>query len=191
MRKLIIDIETKNTFEDINSRDPAGLDIALLVVYDFITNSYQSYDEGKLKDLWPLVEKSDMIIGFNSLNFDIPLLNKYYPGDLTKLKNLDLLEEVRKAIGRRVSLNALAVGTLGREKSGDGLEAVRWWREGKFQKIFDYCKEDVRLTKDLYEFALINGYLKYKLIADVYQFPIDTSEWEKGGQTSINYTLPF
>ena len=72
-----------------------------------------------------------MLIGFNSDHFDIPLLNKYYPGDLTKIKSLDLLVEVKRSLGRRLRLDTIAEATLGMKKSGHGLEATRWWKEGK------------------------------------------------------------
>lgn len=191
MNRIVLDIETKNTFQDVGSRDPRALDISLLVIYDFADGQYKSFLVTDLKRLWPIFEKSDMIIGFNSDSFDIPLLNKYYPGDLTKLYSLDLLEEVRKSMGRRVPLDALAAGTLGTNKTGKGLEAVSWWRNGEIDKIRKYCEEDVKITKELYEYALKHQALKYKLLNEVYTFPVDTGKWQASQRARLNYTLPF
>ena len=87
MRKIVFDIETKNFFQDVGKNDPALLDIALVAIHDSLTDSYSSYLEEELPKLWPIIERADMLIGFNSDHFDIPLLNKHYPGDLTKIRN--------------------------------------------------------------------------------------------------------
>src|SRR3989339_1815139 len=127
MRKIVLDIETKNFFNDVGKNDPTLLDIALVAIYDSLTDSYYSYVEEELPKLWPILERADMLIGFNSDHFDIPLLNKYYPGDLSKIKSLDLLKEVRASLGRRIKLDDLAEATLGKKKIGHGLEATVWW----------------------------------------------------------------
>ena len=180
MRKVVFDVETKNTFQEVGSGDPAALDISLLVVYDYHSNKYLTYKEEDFKDLWKLLENTDLIIGYNSDHFDLPLLNKYYPGDLKAIKSLDLLAEIKKSYGKRMSLDAVAAGTLGTSKIGHGLQAVTWWKEGKIDKIQKYCEEDVKITKQVYEYALKNGLLKYKEINKVYEFPIDTSKLSIG-----------
>jgi len=191
MKKVVLDIETQNTFNEVGSRDPLALSISLLVVYDYTTDKYYSFLENELSQLWRLLENADMIIGYNSDYFDIPLLNKYYPGDLTKIKSLDLLAEIKKSINKRISLDSVAAGTLGTRKIAKGLEAVAWWKQGEIEKIRKYCQEDVKITKDIYDFAMKNQYLRYQVMNDVQRFPIDTANWEKPKQTSINYTLPF
>ena len=100
MRKIVFDIETKNFFNDVGKNDPSLLDIALVAIHDSETDSYSSYLEDELVKLWPILERADMLIGFNSDHFDIPLLNKYYPGDLTKIKSLDILKEIKDSYGR-------------------------------------------------------------------------------------------
>src|SRR3989344_8155252 len=102
MRKIVFDIETKNFFDTVPGNDSAKLDIALVAIYDSLTDTYSSYLEEELTKLWPIIEQADMLIGYNSDPFDIPLLNKYYPGDLSKIKSLDLLVEVKKALGGRL-----------------------------------------------------------------------------------------
>src|SRR3989344_4912134 len=128
MRKIVFDIETRNLFHDVGKADPRLLDIAIVAIYDSETDSYSSYLSEELNKLWPILERTDMIIGFTSEHFDMPLLNKYYPGDLTKIKHLDILKEIKSAYGRRMKLDQLAEGTLKTNKSGNGFDAVKWWR---------------------------------------------------------------
>jgi DEAD/DEAH box helicase domain-containing protein len=133
-----------------------------------------------------------MLVGYNSDHFDIPLLNKYYPGDLTKLKSLDLLVEIKGALGRRLRLDTIAEATLGAKKSGHGLQAVEWWRDGKGDLVRTYCEDDVRLTKELYDYALKNGKLKYKDFGETRTIKLDTSSWEVlEEQAALTHTLPF
>src|SRR3989344_9006337 len=159
MRKIVFDIETKNFFHDIGSNDPAKLDIALVAIHDSENDSYSSYLESELGKLWPILERARMLICFNSEHFDIPLLNKYYPGDLTKIKNLDILKEIRNVYGRRMKLDQLAEGTLNKNKSGMGADAMNWWKSGDVERVRAYCIDDVKLTKELYDYALLNNKL--------------------------------
>ena len=191
MKKIIFDIETRNIFEDVGKADPTLLDLSVVCAYDSETGDYLAYTQEELPNLWPILEKADMLIGYNSDHFDIPILNKYYPGDLTRIKSLDILKEIKNSLGRRIRLDLVAEGTLGRKKMGNGLEAVVWWKNGEIDKIKKYCIEDVKITKELYEYALKNGVLKYKDLSETREIKLDTSKWEEKENTSINHTLPF
>lgn len=191
MRKIVFDIETKNTFQEAGSNNPADLDISVVCIYDYEKDKYDSYLEKDFKNLWPIIEKADMLIGFNSEHFDTPLLNKYYPGDLTKIKSLDILKEIKNSLGRRIKLDTIAEATLGKKKIGHGLEAITWWKNGEIDKIIKYCLEDVKITKEVYEYALKNGLLKYKDGNELKDIKLDTSHWEKEDSSSITHTLPF
>jgi DEAD/DEAH box helicase domain-containing protein len=191
MRKIVFDIETSNLFQDVASNDPAALDMSVCCIYDYETDKYSSFTKETLGELWPIFEKADMLIGFNSDHFDIPILNKYYSGDLTKIKSLDLLKEVKNSLGRRIKLDTIAEATLGKNKSGHGLEAVVWWRNGEKQKVIDYCTQDVKITKDVYEYALKNKLLKYQDGKTIKDIKLDTSNWDKKDATAMTFTLPF
>src|ERR1700722_5055268 len=164
MRKITFDIETKNTFQDAGSNDPAALDISVVCIHDSGdpekgiaptgNNGISSFLQADFPKLWPILEQADMLITFNGDHFDIPLLNKYYSGDLTKIKSLDLLVEVRNSLGRRIKLDSIAEATLGVKKSGHGLDAIVWWQKGEVDKIIKYCIDDVKLTKEIYDYAL-------------------------------------
>jgi DEAD/DEAH box helicase domain-containing protein len=191
MRKIVFDIETRNIFQDVGKNDPTLLDISLVGVWDSETNKYTSYLQEELNQLWPIIEKADVLIGYNSDHFDIPLLNKYYPGDLTKIKSIDLLKEIKNSVGRRFKLDHIAEGTLGTNKSGHGLQAITWWKQGEIDKIREYCLDDVKITKKLYDYALKNGKLKYKDGGKAVAIPLNTSTWETMSDNSLTHTLPF
>ena len=194
MRKIIFDIETTNYFSDVGKNEPAALDLAVVCLYDSADDSYKSFTQEQLPKLWPILEKADLLIGFNSEHFDIPLLNKYYSGALSKIRGVDLLKEVKKVLGRRIKLDTLAEATLGRKKTGEGTESVRWWRAGEVEKVIKYCIEDVRITKELYEYTLRHGHLKYRDMKIIKEIPLDTSNWEKIAETDthkLTHTLPF
>ncbi len=191
MKKIVFDIETRNIFEDVGKADPALLDISLVGVYDYETDEYSSYLVEDLPKLWPLLEAADVLITFNGDHFDIPLLNKYYNGDLTKIKSLDLLVEFRKALGRRIGLGNIAEATLGIGKSGHGLQAVEWWKKGDIESIRKYCLQDVKVTKDVYEYALKHKKLKYKDGDSVKSVIIDTKDWEIISHSAMTFSLPF
>ncbi|MCK5059783.1 MAG: ribonuclease H-like domain-containing protein [Candidatus Pacebacteria bacterium] len=191
MRKIVFDIETSNIFQDVGTNNPADLSLSLLAIHDSETDTYSSFVEEELSELWPILEKADVLIGYNSDHFDIPLLNKYYSGDLTKIKSLDILGEIRKSIGKRVRLDQVAQGTLGTRKSGNGLEALEWWKKGEIDKVRSYCVNDVKITKELHEYALKNGKLLYKEGPALVEIKLDTSNWEEKKEGSLPQSLPF
>lgn len=193
MRKIVFDIETSNIFSDVGKNDPTLLDISVVGIYDSHTSEYTAYVKEEFNMLWPILEKADLLIGFNSLHFDLPLLNKYYSGDLAKIKHIDILKEIKDTFGRRMKLDQIAEGTLGTHKSGHGLDAVTWWRQGEFEKVKKYCLDDVKITKDVYEYALKNNSLKFKEGPAIIDIKLNTKDWEKVDDKNkgMTFTLPF
>jgi DEAD/DEAH box helicase domain-containing protein len=191
MRKITFDLETKNTFQDVGSNDSADLDISVICIHDSADDQYKSFLETELKNLWPILEQADLLITYNGEHFDLPILNKYYSGDLTRIKQVDLLKEIKNALGRRLKLDTVAFATLGANKSGHGLEAIEWWNNGEVEKVIKYCIDDVRITKELYDYALRNGYLKYRDNGVIKEIKLDTSNWETPQASAMTFTLPF
>ncbi len=178
MRYLVFDIESIGRNGFTRGRvDVAEQDLTLLAAYDSGTGEYTSYTREELPAFWPLLEQADVIVGYNSNTFDIPLLNRYYPGDLSKVRSLDLMSEVYQTLGRRLRLQSLAEATLGKGKSGDGQKAQEWWLAGEIEKVREYCIQDVRVTKELFEYALAHGSLKYKDLREKREMKLDTSRW--------------
>ncbi|MBI4138817.1 ribonuclease H-like domain-containing protein [Candidatus Uhrbacteria bacterium] len=153
-QEIVLDIETKNTFADIGSYDASRLEISLIGCYFYDTDSFETFLEEDLPKLWPRLERADRIVGYNLFGFDYPCMQSYYTGNLMNLPTIDLLVEIEKRIGFRVKLDDVAQATLGIGKSGHGLQAVEFWRKGEIQKLKDYCLQDVKITRDVYEFAL-------------------------------------
>ncbi len=191
MRTVVFDIETSNWMSETGSGDPADLSIAVVAVHDSETGKYTCYVESELPQLWPILERTDVLVGYNSDHFDIPLLNKYYPGDLTRIRSLDLMQEVHKSLGRRLKLDSIAEGTLGEGKSADGAQSLKWWRAGEVEKVKEYCIKDVELTKRVLDFALKNNKLKYRDLGTTREIPLNTSKWLSGGAKPMTFTLGF
>ncbi|MEK7602408.1 MAG: ribonuclease H-like domain-containing protein [Patescibacteria group bacterium] len=190
MREITFDIETRNLIPAFARGDMTRLDLAIVGIHDSETDLYTSYAQEELSQLWPIIEKADVLIGFNSDSFDIPLLNHYYPGDLTKIRSLDLLSEVYKSLGRRIRLQSLAEATLGHGKSADGVKAVEWWQQGLHDKVREYCLQDVKVTRELYDYARKHGKLKYKDLRQNKDIKIDTSAWDDAHESSaFTHTL--
>ena len=191
MKKIVFDIETRNVFQDVGRADPTLLDIALVGIYDYETDQYHTFLQEEFPKMWPFFEKADLIIGYNSNHFDLPLLNKYYPGDLSKIKSLDLMAEIKKSLGRRIGLGAVAEATLGVGKSASGLEAVDWWKNGEIEKIKKYCLDDVKVTKDLYEYMQKHKRILYRDEGQIRTLPIKTEKWEEKADAGMTFSLGF
>ncbi|MCK4829921.1 ribonuclease H-like domain-containing protein [bacterium] len=170
--EVIWDLETKKLFSEIPDNDPADLGVSIVSTYRRkIDNNYNeiegkmtSYWEKDFPGLWKAFENADRVIGFNTLKFDIPVLQPHAPFRLSKLAHFDILQIVKDVLGKRISLDSLATETLDRQKSGIGVQAVYYWKQGdkeSLNKLKEYCEDDVYITRDLYDYGLKNGILKY------------------------------
>ncbi len=190
-KEIVFDIETIGDINDLST-----MKVTVVSIYQFENDTTSSFEEHELNNLWPLFERCDRIIGYNSAHFDVPILDRYYSGDLTKIPHLDLLKVVKESTGKRFKLNDLVKATLQLEKSADGLQAMEWFKEGKLDLIKQYCEQDVRITKDLYLYGLKNKMLYYPtLTGEIMPFPVNfempVKSEEGAGASGINLTLPF
>jgi len=192
--EVIFDTETKKFFDEVPGNDPSLLGVSITSVYSRtldenlkeITGSMQSFWEKDFGEMFKLFEKADRIIGFNSIGFDIPALSPYLPSHWKKLKHFDILAEIKKVEGKRMSLDSLAKATLGTQKNDHGSNAIKYWNEGteeSLAKLKKYCEMDVIITRDLYDHVINNKLLKYvdfwnephKIILDFSYPKIETS----------------
>jgi uncharacterized protein YprB with RNaseH-like and TPR domain len=173
LTEVFFDVETKHIFDDIGVDDPAKLGVSVVSTYYRILDDNFKEIEGKLNSfweedfgkMWKLFQESDRVIGFNSLNFDIPALQPYAFFNLSTLPHFDIMDKVKEKLGHRISLASLASESLGKNKTDSGINAVLYWKEGgkeNLEKLKKYCEADVILTKELYDFGLLNKYLKYR-----------------------------
>ncbi len=194
-REVVFDIETIGDIQDLST-----MKVTVVSIYEYENDTYRSFEEHELGSLWPIFERAERLIGFNSEHFDIPILNKYYAGDLLKFPGLDMLKVVKEVTGKRYKLNDLAKATLQLEKSADGLQAMEWFKEGKLDLIKQYCEQDVKVTKELYDFGRANKMIYYPTLTGelmpipVNFEPIGVVGGGSGGVATgsgINLTLPF
>lgn len=158
--KIVFDIETKNIFADVGGEQfIEKLDVSVVGAYSYLNNAYYCFEEHEFDELSRMLQHAGLVIGFSSKRFDVPVLNKYFKFNLAAVPHYDILEEIEKSFGRRISLDLLGEANLGMKKSGHGLDAVTWWRNGEIEKLKEYCKQDVRITKEIFDLIKERGYL--------------------------------
>jgi len=157
---LVIDIETKNTFYDVGGQaNISDLDMSLACVYSYGKDSYLSFWENETEELGQMLKDAALIVGFSINRFDLPVLNKYFSFSTKALKRVDLLEEIEMSVGKRIGLDLLAKTNLGVGKTHGSLDAVKFWNERNLKELEEYCRNDVKVTKELYDLARTQKYL--------------------------------
>jgi len=166
MRLVVFDVETKKAFDEVGGYKPEKLGVSISGVYFNDDESgetiFKGYREEEFPEMFKLFESADRIVGFNSVQFDMPTLTPYYVGDLLALPNLDIMVEMEKELGYRPGLDAVAKETLGVQKIGKGLDALEYYRDGEWEKLEKYCLKDVEVTRDLYYYGLKHKKLIFK-----------------------------
>jgi DEAD/DEAH box helicase domain-containing protein len=158
----VFDLETQRSAQEVGGWHRADqMRISCAVLYDSQTDTFHEYLESDIPAFIKHLKRLEKVVGFNILRFDYRVLSGYSSFDFYALNNLDLLDHVHQRLGYRLSLGHLAQTTLGYPKSADGLQALRWWKEKKIRLIVDYCREDVRITRDLFLSGKKDGYLLF------------------------------
>ena len=161
--RLVVDLETKRSFDEVGGAEHrAQLGVSVVGVYSYTEDRFLTFREGQFDELSVLLKNADEVVGFNLIGFDWPVLAAELGPWVTELPTLDLMIEAQRALGRRISLDALAQATLGSSKLGSGLDALEYYRAGDWDKLERYCLEDVKLTRDLYEYARRYGQLFFQ-----------------------------
>ncbi len=159
---VFFDLETQRTFDEVGGRhNIRQLGLSAAVTYSTATGQFHAFTEETVGDLIAHLRAADLVVGFNVLHFDYEVLRAYTDDPLDDLPTTDMLQHVYRALGFRVGLDGLASATLGTRKSADGLQAVRWWRQGELDKIIDYCRQDVEVTRQLWEFGRQNRFVQF------------------------------
>jgi DEAD/DEAH box helicase domain-containing protein len=165
MKLVVFDVETKKSFDEVGGFHPEKLGVSVSGLWYGEEGSegiLRGFREEEFPEMFKIFESADRIVGFNSIDFDMATLKPYYLGDLLKLPNFDILQEIEKKVGHRVKLDALAKETLGIQKGGNGLDAITYFHQGDWEKLTKYCLQDVVITKDLYLHGLEKKELKFK-----------------------------
>jgi DEAD/DEAH box helicase domain-containing protein len=160
---LVFDLETQRSAEEVGGWGYASkMGLALAVAFDVTRDAYRTYYEADVDRLLLDLAFADRVVGFNIDRFDLAVLSGYTDRDLARIRTLDLLGEIHKRVGFRVSLNHLSEVNLGESKAGDGLQSLRWWKEGRIDLIEQYCRKDVEVTKRLWEMGRSRGFLLHR-----------------------------
>jgi DEAD/DEAH box helicase domain-containing protein len=160
---LVFDLETQRSAEEVGGwHNTQLMRLALAVVWDEREQRFETYREGQAADLIDRLFGADLVVGFNSRRFDYEVLRAYTTRPLESLPTFDLLEELHRQLGHRVSLAHLAESTLEMSKDGDGLQSIEWFRRGEIERVETYCRRDVELVRDLLAFAAREGHLRIR-----------------------------
>ena len=193
---VVLDLETQRSFKEVGKQNLHKLGVSVVGTYDYLTQAYESYEEKDILRLDKRLREADLLIGFNVRRFDLPVLAPYLFTPIENLDVLDLLEAVEKARGHRASLDSIAKPTLKLHKSGTGENALTLFQEGKMEELTRYCLDDVRLTKEIYDYGLTHGKIFFTSSWDykTYEIPVswreETEEIFRAAQSSAKVEFP-
>lgn len=164
MAKHIVyfDLETQKSAEEVggwNNISKMGMSIGVL--FSTATGEYKIYDEKAVSNLINDLQRADLVVGFNNLRFDYEVLHGYTSFDLAQLPTLDLMIDLQNKLNHRLSLDSIATATFGVEKTAEGLQAIRWFKDGRLLDIAEYCCYDVKLTKLVHEHGCHHRQIHY------------------------------
>jgi DEAD/DEAH box helicase domain-containing protein len=173
----VFDVETQRSAADVGGWHRADkMGISVVVLYDSVSDSFNTYLERDIPELIRDLQTFELVVGFNNKRFDNRVLSAYSVFNFASLPTLDIMEVIANRLGYRLSLERLAEHTLGVKKTGNGLMALQWYKEGKFEEIINYCRQDVKITRDLFLFGLKNRYLLFQNKAgSIVRLPVDFS----------------
>lgn len=154
---IVLDLETKKTFEEVGGRNFSELGVSVCCLYNYTDDAYRHFLELELSRMENDLLNANLIIGFNVLRFDLPVLQPYFTTSITTLPVFDIMDDLTQRLGHRVSLDSVAQATLNVGKSAHGLDAIRFFREGRWDELKSYCQQDVKITKEVFDYGLKNG----------------------------------
>ena len=156
-RYMVLDLETQKGFHEVDRKKLYLLKVSVACVYDSKTDVYTAFEEKEMLKLEELLKQADLLIGFNIRDFDLEVLTPYLMTPPKNFPLLDLMVEIEKVRGHRVSLQSVAQATLQTSKSGSGWDALQLYKDGKIEELKKYCMDDVKITKEIYEYGLAHG----------------------------------
>jgi DEAD/DEAH box helicase domain-containing protein len=173
----VFDVETQRSAAEVGGWHKADrMGISVAVLYDSVADCFKTYLEKDIPDLIRDLQTFDLVVGFNNKRFDNKVLSAYSVFNLASLPTLDIMEKISDRLGYRLSLDGLAEHTLGVKKTANGLQALQWYKEGRMEEIISYCRQDVKITRDIFLFGLENRFLLFKNKAgSIVRLPVDFS----------------
>ena len=172
---IVLDLETQKSFKEVGKSKLEKLKVSVVCIYDYATGEFSSYEEKQMMELEKKLRAAELLVGFNIRRFDLPVLAPYLFMPIADLPVLDLLEDIEKARGHRASLDSIAGPTLKQHKIGTGAEALVLFKENRMEELKRYCLEDVRLTKEVYEYGCREGKILFTSTWDYKTYGIPVS----------------
>jgi DEAD/DEAH box helicase domain-containing protein len=164
MKEIYLDVETQRLADEVQGGwdNIRAFGLSVAVTWD-AAHDFREWYEGDVVHLIGELSAFERIVTFNGDRFDLEVLSAY--GDVAALrqKSLDVLRDLKRRLGFRVSLQAVAQSTLGRQKTGSGVDAVTWWRSGDpilRRRVADYCRMDVEILRELVVYGRREGFVK-------------------------------
>ena len=163
MKNIVyFDLETQKSADEVGGWDKISrMGMSVGVIYGTASGAYKIYGEAQVNELIQDLQRADLIVGFNNLRFDYEVLHGYTTLDLRQLPTLDMLVELQNQLQHRLSLDSIATATFGVEKTAEGMQAIRWFKEGKLLDIAEYCCYDVKITRLVHEYGMKHRQLHY------------------------------
>lgn len=200
---LVLDVETRKSSLDVGGwKNKANMGISVAVTYDSASCLFTTWSEDSVGALVKELYYAKAVVGHNLIDFDYHVIQgalkraSGVPIEIAHLRNMpvaewpqeihtiDLMQFIKQDCGHKVSLDALAHGTLAKQKSGHGLQAVELWKESKLTELNDYCKQDVYLTWELYKWGITKG--TYWWITKQNKPKWGTALWRKYAESLAN-----
>ena len=159
---VYFDLETQRSAQEVGGwHNISQMKLAIAVTYSTMRGTYQIYAEEDVDALIQELMRADCVVGFNVLRFDYNVLAPYSILDLSQVPTVDLLVDIESSLKRRLPLDMVAEASLGVNKTADGKEALKWWKEGRLRDIAEYCCYDVKTTRLVHEFGAQHGRVYY------------------------------
>jgi DEAD/DEAH box helicase domain-containing protein len=207
-RFLVFDLETQRSADEVGGwENIPAMKMSVGVIWDSADQRFHTYFEEQTEACIEHLLSGPIVIGFNHIGFDYLVLSGYRqdPTEQRQLKerlskgpNLDLLLDLKGRIGKRVKLEAVARPTLKTGKSADGLMALRWYKEyiagdtEKLQRIADYCRQDVEVTRDVYLFGVETQQIRYEdKVEGIKVVSVDWGQEPKADPSTESVQLSF
>lgn len=162
---LVWDLEIYKPIAEINGKiDWVGAKqgkygISVVAVWDSQTGRQHLYDWRSLEACVEHLNCADILVGFNTRDFDTPCIQSL-SGEEIVAPQYDILAEVWRALPRRekgYKLGDITSRTLGLYKSGEGESAPSLVAQGRWAELHDYCMNDVHLALELYNHIVAFG----------------------------------
>jgi predicted PolB exonuclease-like 3'-5' exonuclease len=170
-RIVVIDIETISTDPYVPRGALDGLTAQVVCIGLVIDDGVRltelaivDEDESKvLKEFWGSLQPTDILVGHNALDFDLPILRqrswirgirpsrsvdlrRYYTADVKDTMHMWTNWGFKKG----VTLDALAAALGCGQKIGHGIDVADWWGTRDLRSIGEYCLQDCWLTYQVF-----------------------------------------